>query len=166
MEKLDLDKIKTIEDVKNVLKLLDMEFYYPEDSPKYELFKKYTVIPEKPKSLEQIQKEFEDKIDAILSVTESRFKVLKENADIHYDKKTKEIFNVFETAKKNGSFPQIITQRLVFDSNLYSDINIDYSQKSAGYFKCLNVKFFLNKKPKIFFRWFLRNCFDIEWVDS
>jgi len=100
MEKLDLDKIKTIEDVKNVLKLLDMEFYYPEDSPKYELFKKYTVIPEKPKSLEQIQKEFEDKIDAILSVTESRFKVLKENADIHYDKKPKKFLMYLKPRRK------------------------------------------------------------------
>lgn len=165
MEKLDLDKIKTIEDVKNVLKLLDMEFYFPEDSPKYKLFKKYTVIPEKPKSLEQIQKEFEDKIDAILSVVESRFKILKENADIHYDKKTKEIFNAFETAKKNGSFPQIITQGLLSNLNLYSNIT-NYSQKNAGFFEYQNVKFFLNKKPKIFFRWFLRNCFDIKWVDS
>ena len=53
MTKLDVDKIKTIEDVKNVFELLDLGFYLPEDHKNYKLFKELTIQPEEPrKSLE------------------------------------------------------------------------------------------------------------------
>jgi hypothetical protein len=55
--KLDVDKIKTIKDIKNVFELLDLGFYLPEDHKDYNLFKELTIQPEEPKGISHKKQE-------------------------------------------------------------------------------------------------------------
>ena len=65
--KLDVDKIKTIKDIKNVFELLNLGFYLPEDHKNYNLFKELTIQPEEPrKSLEEIKQELDKKFEEII----------------------------------------------------------------------------------------------------
>jgi hypothetical protein len=43
--KLDVSKIKTIKDIKNVLECMSLYSYAEEDNEKYELLKEYFTIP-------------------------------------------------------------------------------------------------------------------------
>jgi hypothetical protein len=71
--KLNVDTIKTVKDVKNVFYTMDLVASMDEDNLKYEVAKEYFTIPyvapklefsTPRKSIEEIQQEFDEKIDA------------------------------------------------------------------------------------------------------
>ena len=70
--KLDISKIKTLTDVKNIFECMCLSSNASEDNEQYELIKEYFTIPNEPqelkfelprKSLEEISQEFDEKID-------------------------------------------------------------------------------------------------------
>jgi len=76
--KLDVSKIKTLTDVKNVFECMNLYSYAEEDHEKYELLKEYFTIPNEAqeikfelprKSLEEISQEFDEKIDKHIRVS-------------------------------------------------------------------------------------------------
>ena len=169
--KLDVDKIKTIEDVKNVFELLDLGFYLPEDHKNYKLFKELTIQPEEPKGIEYYQKELDKKFEEIIEQTKRNSYASKLTAERNYENKFDKIFDNFEYAVKNGFFP---VQRLF--GIAYSNVGVNNTITSnfvtkpnaigVGYWEIdPNIQVYRKTKPN----WLVKNCakifFDFVWVD-
>ncbi len=93
--KLDTSKIKTLKDVRNLFEILNMSVSLPEDNELYELAKEYFTIPNTPqefkfeyprKSLEEIQEEFDKKIDKHIEDVEYKFAQLKYYQEYQFSK--------------------------------------------------------------------------------
>ena len=170
--KLDVDKIKTIEDVKNVFELLDLGFYLPEDHKNYKLFKELTIQPEEPKGIEYYQKELDKEFEELWVKIKRKSDVSKQIAERNYEKKFDMISYNFQCAVNNGFFP---VQRL---------FGIDYSNLSAnnaithnfvikpnsigvGYWEIQpNIQVHRKTKPNRIVRYFSRLLLDFHWKDT
>jgi hypothetical protein len=176
--KLDVSKIKTLTDVKNVFECMSLYSNASEEHEKYELLKEYFTLPNEPqklelprKSLEEISQEFDEKIDDLLVKTQRKFAVSKETAEHFYNHKFNKIIENFEHAKKYGSFPLKLTldysKLTATGSNITSTFVIKQGNKHEGYYTFGSgyFRYYINKKPN----WLVRNCakifFDFTWKD-
>ena len=181
---LNVDAIKTIKDVKNVFYTMDLVASMDEDNPKYEVAKEYFTIPyvvpelefKAPrKSIEEIQQEFDEKIDKLIGTTKWNFVVSKESAEYHYDKKFSRIIENFEYAKEHGQFPYLklayTTTGLSAYTSPYTETSfvIKQGNKHEGYYTIGNQRYFryyMPDKPNRFVRFFMKTCLGFVWVDE
>jgi hypothetical protein len=177
--KLDVSKIKTLKDVKNVFECMSLISNASEEHEKYELLKEYFTIPNEPqeikfelprKSLEEISQEFDEKIDKQIGDVEYKFAQLKYYQEYQFSKKITRIIEDIEYARKNGRFPE--KHRLIYSDNLgtnnfTSSFVIKEGGKEVGYYTFGNgyLKYYMNKKPTAISRWFMKNCLSFVWVD-
>ena len=171
--KLNVDKIKTIEDAKNVFELLDLRLYFPEDHKNYKLFKELTIQPEEPrKSLEEIKHELDEKFEELWVKIKRKSDVSKQIAERNYEKKFDMISYNFEYAVKNGHFP---VQRL-FGID-YSNVGVNNAITSnfvirpnaigIGYWEIdENFRVYCKTKPNRIVRYFSRLLLDFHWKDT
>ena len=172
MTKLNVDKIKTIEDVKNVFELLDLGFYLPEDHKNYKLFKELTIQPEEPKGIEYYQKELDKEFEELWVKIKRKSDVSKQIAERNYEDKFDKISYNFQCAVKNGHFP---VQRL-FGID-YSNVSLNNAITSnfvfkpnaigAGYYQIdENFRVYRKTRPNRIVRYFSRLLLDIHWKDA
>ena len=187
MTKLNVDKIKTIEDVKNVFELLDLRLYYPEDHKNYKLFKELTIQPEEPrKSLEEIKQELDKEFGKIIEQTKRNSYASKLTAERNYENKFDKIFDNFEYAVRQGQFPRYLSLTTSGNAtigngivpNSYIDVSgslnntitsnfvIRPNAIGIGYWEIdPNIQVYRNTKPN----WLVKNCakifFDFTWKD-
>ncbi len=182
--KLDTSKIKTLKDVRNLFEILNMSVSLPEDNELYELAKEYFTIPNPPqefkfeyprKSLEEIQQEFDKKIDKHIEDVEYKFAQLKYYQEYQFSRKITKIIEDIEYAKKCGSFPIKFTGKLDYSTNLgvSSTISTNASfvvrgNTGVGYYGLDNgnYRFYMDKKPNVVFRWFVKRLMGFEWRDE
>jgi hypothetical protein len=179
--KLDVSKIKTLTDVKNVFECMNLYSYAEEDHEKYELLKEYFTIPNEPqelvgfklprKSLEEISQEFDEKIDDLIERTKNNFYKSKYIAETLYQTKFNRIIENFEYAKEHGQFPQksILTYSTPLGVNgIASTFVIKQGNKHEGYYTIGNgyLRFYMPYKPNAITRWFMNKCLSIRWVDK
>ena len=188
--KLDVDKIKTIKDVKNVFELLDLGFYLPEDHKDYNLFKELTIQPEEPrKSVEEIKQELDKKFEKIIEQYKRNSYASKLTAERKYEDKFDRISYNFQCAVNNGFFPQYLSITtsgnslttsanslftvngggLSLNNAIISNVNthnivINSNVNNVGYWESKPIfKVYFNKRPN----WLSRICakiiFDITW---
>ena len=184
--RLDVDKIKTLKDVKNVLDNLHLIGYYDADDPNDENYylSEYFTIPQEPqelkfsrprKSIEEIQQEFDEKIDKLIEKTKEKFECSNYFAGKRYNEKFDRIIQDFEYAKNNGFFPQI--QTLTLDSSKFvvngsyveSSFVIKQGNKHEGYYTNGNrryLKYYMPDKPNRLVRFFMKTCLGFYWVDE
>ncbi len=182
---LNVDAIKTIKDVKNVFYTMDLVASMDEDNPKYEVAKEYFTIPYVPpelefpiprKSIEEIQQEFDEKIDKLIETTKWNFAVSKERSEYHYDKKFSRIIQDFEYAKENGNFPLKLnlaytTSGLTAYAGPYTETSfvIKQGNNHKGYYTIGNQRYFryyMPDKPNRLIRFFMRTCLGFVWIDE
>ena len=174
--KLDVDKIKTIKDIKNVFELLDLGFYLPEDHKDYNLFKELTIQPEEPrKSLEEIKQELDKKFEEIIEQTKRKSHLYKQIAERKYEDKFDRISYNFQCAVNNGVFPHkrlfgiadcsnvsvnnAITDNFVIKSNPIS-IGVGYYQISS------DTQFWMKEKPNFIVRNCAKILLGLIWKDK
>jgi hypothetical protein len=181
--KLDVDKIKTIKDIKNVFELLDLGFYLPEDHKDYNLFKELTIQPEEPrKSLEEIKQELDKKFEEIIEQYKRNSYAHKLTAERKYEDKFDKISYNFQCAVNNGVFPRYLSLTtsgnslftvngggLSVNNAIISNVNthnivINSNVNNVGYWESKPIfKVYFNKRPN----WLSRICakiiFDITW---
>jgi len=184
--RLDVDKIKTLKDVKNVLDSIHFVGYYDPDDPNDENYylSEYFTILEEPqelkfsrprKSIEEIQQEFDGKIDALIKTTKEKFECSNYFAGKRYNEKFDRIIQDFEYAKNNGFFPQI--QTLTLDSSKFvvngsyveSSFVIKQGNNHKGYYTIGNqryLRFYMPDKPNRLVRFFMKTCLGFYWVDE
>ena len=185
---LNVDAIKTIKDVKNVFYTMDLVASMDEDNPKYEVAKEYFTIPYVPpelkfptprKSIEEIQQEFDEKIDALIKTTKEKFECSNYFAGKRYNEKFDRIIQDFEYAKEHGSFPHKLTftvgngltanNFIVSGSSVESSFVIKQGNKHEGYYTNGNrryFKYYMPDKPNMIVRFFMKTCLGFYWVDE
>jgi hypothetical protein len=149
-------------------------FYYTEDFEYFDVIKPYLDIPEKPKTLEEISQEFDEKIDKQIEDVEYKFAQLKYYQEYQFSKKITRIIEDIEHAKTYGSFPTRITignldcsKLTATGSNITSSFVIKEGGKEVGYYTFGSgyFRYYMNKKPTAISRWFMKNCLSFVWVD-
>ena len=178
--KLDVSKIKTLKDVKNVFECMCLYSNASEGYEKYELIKEYFTIPNPPqeltgfklprKSLEEISQEFDAKIDKQIEDVEYKFAQLKYYQEYQFSKKITKIIEDIEYARKNGSFPAKLdySKLTATGSNITSNFVIKEGGKEVGYYTFGNgyLKYCMNKKPTAISRWFMNKLLGFRWIDT
>lgn len=182
--RLDVDKIKTLKDVKNVLDSIRFIGYYDADDPNdenYYLSEYFTILEEPPeltfsrprKSIEEITQEFDEKIDELIEKTKRNFYAYKLTAERKYEDKFDKIFDNFEYAVKNGNFPPKL--KLTYNGNGLSAGSFETSfvikqgNKHEGYYTFGNgryIRYYMNEKPNMIVRFFMKTCLALRWVDE
>jgi len=182
--RLDVDKIKTLKDVKNVLDSIRFVGYYDADDPNDENYylSEYFTILEKPqeltfpaprKSIEEIQQEFDEKIDAQIE----KFKLCsgwsKQNAEERYNRKFDRISDNFEYAKENGNFPLKVnlayTTTGLSTGSCETSFVIKQGNSHKGYYTIGNQRYFryyMPDKPNFVSRFCMDKLLGFKWVDE
>ena len=189
--RLDVDKIKTIKDVKNVLDNLHLIGYYDADDPNDENYylSEYFTIPQERqgltfstphKSLEEISQELNEKFENLLVKTKRKFAVSKESAEYQHNRNFDRIIENFEYARENGYFPKItfISSGTLDYSKLSITGDAKYSSPSfvvkqgsnhKGYYTIGNqryFKYYMSEKPTGIVRFFMKVCLGFFWIDE
>jgi hypothetical protein len=180
--KLDVSKIKTLTDVKNVFECMNLYSYADEDHEKYELLKEYFTLPNEPqelklelprKSLEEISQEFNEKIDKQIEDVEYKFEQLKYRQEYQFSKKITRIIEDIEYARENGRPREKSTLVMNHDSlsaNSYVSSNfviksggeeVGYYTFGSGYFR-----YYKRDKPNFIVRFCMNKLLDFRWVDE
>ena len=180
--KLDVSKIKTLKDVKNVFECMCLISNASEGYEKYELIKEYFTIPDEPqelkfelprKSLEEISQEFDEKIDKHIESIKHKFAELKCHQEYYYNQKFNRIIENFEYAKEHGQFPVRLTIGKLDCSTLGVSSAVDWTTEFrigkdvVGYWDIKpNIKVYLEKKPNLIVRYFTKLLLDFTWKDK
>ncbi len=178
--KLDVSKIKTLTDVKNVFECMSLYANASEDNEQYELLKEYFTIPNEPqeikfeyprKSLEEISQEFDEKIDKQIEDVEYKFAQLKYYQEYQFSKKITKIIEDIEYARKNGSFPAKLDYSKLTATgggNITSSFVIKEGGKEVGYYTFGSgyFRYCMNKKPTAIVRFFMNKLLDFRWIDT
>jgi len=148
-------------------------FYYTEDYEYFDVIKPYLDIPKKPKTLEEIQQECEEKFDDLIERTKNSFYKSKYIAETLYETKFNRIIENFEYAKEHGQFPPklIDYSKLIVtgsSNNITSSFVIKEGGKEVGYYTFGNgyLKYCMNKKPTVIVRFFMNKLLGFRWVDE
>ena len=146
-------------------------FYYTEDFEYFDVIKPYLDIPEKPKTLEEISQEFDEKIDKRIESIKHKFAELKCHQEYLYNQRFNRIIENFEYAKEHGQFPQksILTYSTPLGVNgIASSFIIKQGNNHEGYYTIGNgyLRFYMTTKPNAITRWFMDKCLFIRWVDE
>lgn len=151
-----------------------------EDYEHFDRVKHLLIIPEEPKSLEDLSQELEEKIDVLIKTTKEKFECSKETAEYYYNERFDRIFSNFHYAKEYGYFPIIRiakTGRIDYAKLSVSnggDIGstsfvIKHGSNSKGYYTIGNgtyFKFYISDKPNMIVRFFMDKLLGFKWVDE
>ena len=151
-----------------------------EDYEYYDKVKHLLIIPEQPKTLEQIEEELNEKFENLLVKTKRKFAVSKESAEYQHNRNFDRIIGNFEYAKTQGYFPQVtfISSGTLDYSKLLVTGDVKYSSPSfvvkhgsshQGYYTIGDdgyYRFYMEKKPNMVFRWFVYKLMGFRWVDE
>lgn len=176
--KLNPEKLKGVSS--SVLPYILGCFYFKEEYEYFDVIKDYLDIPPKPKTLEQIEEELNEKFEELLVKTKRKFAVSKESAEYHHNRNFDRIIGNFEYAKTQGYFPKItfISSGTLDYSNLSVNIGsnisspcfmVKHGSSHQGYYTIGDdgyYKFYMEKKPNAFFRFFVYKLMGFRWVDE
>jgi hypothetical protein len=150
---------------------------YTEEYEYFDKIKHLLLIPEQPKSLEEIQQELDEKFEKLLVKTKRKFDVSKQSAEYHFDKKFHKINENFKHIKRWGHLPYI-----TLDPTVLSQMNgscllstgsaqqwtteFRFGKGNVGYY-CIepDVKFHMSKKPNFIVRFFMDKLLGFKWSD-
>ena len=191
-----LDPKKLAKASQSILPYLLGFIYFHEDYEYFDIIKPYLDIPEKPKTLDDIQQEFDEKIDKLIEKTKEKFEYSKVVAEKRYKYEFDKIIRDFEFAVRNGNFPvklnlacgiglSGIIRSTSPETNLYSGIIgstspetnlhvdtcfvIKQGNKHKGYYTFGNgryFKYYMDKKPNFVSRFFMDKLLGFRWVDE
>ena len=170
----DVDTTK-LTSVKYIASLFDaMGLKVSETNENFDKVKHLLIIPEKPKTLDEITQEFDEKIDELIEKTKRNFYAYKLTAERKYEDKFDKIFDNFEYAVKNGNFP--LKPKLTYGTGLSvgagsydTSFVIKQGNKHEGYYTFGNgryLRYYMPTKPNVIARFFMKTCLALRWVDE
>jgi hypothetical protein len=146
-------------------------FYFKEEYEYFDVIKPYLDIPEKPKSLDEISQELDEKIDKLIETTKEKFECSKYFAGKRYNAKFDRIIGNFEYAKEHGQFPPKLTYSnlIATGSSLETSFVIKQGSNHKGYYTMGNQRYFryyMPDKPTAIVKFFMKTCLSLVWVDE
>jgi hypothetical protein len=166
----DTTKITSIKDVEALFSAIGLRV--SETNENFDEVKHLLIIPENPKTLDEISQEFDEKMDELLVKTKRKFAVSKQTAEYHYNAKFDRIIQDFEYAVKNGNFPPKVnlTYGIGLSAGSFEpSFVIKQGNKHEGYYTNGNRKYFkyyMPTKPNMIARFFMKTCLALRWVDE
>ena len=166
----DTTKITSIKDVEAVFSAIGLKV--SETNENFDKVKHLLIIPEKPKTLDEITQEFDEKIDELIEKTKRNFYSYKLTAERKYEDKFDKIFDNFEYAVKNGNFPPKLnlTYGIGLSAGSYdTSFVIKQGNKHEGYYTFGNgryLRYYMPTKPNMIARFFMKTCLALRWVDE
>ena len=169
----DATKITSIKDVEALFSAIGMKV--SETNENFDKVKHLLVIPEKPKTLDEITQEFDEKIDELIENTKNKFHQSRYISEKLYNTKFDKIIENFEYARKNGNFP--LKLKLTYGTGLsaytspYTETSfvIKQGNNHKGYYTIGNqryLRYYMPDKPNAIVRFFMRTCLGFVWVDE
>ena len=155
-------------------------FYFKEEYEYFDVVKPYLDIPPEPKTLEQIEEELNEKFEKLIEQYKRNSYASTLTAERNYDWNFDKIFDNFEYAKTQGYFPQVT---FISSGTLdYSKLSVNagsnisspcfmvkHGSSHQGYYTIGDdgyYKFYMEKKPNVFFRFFVYKLMGFRWVDE
>ncbi len=167
----DTTKLTSIKDIEAVFSAIGMKV--SETNENFDKVKHLLIIPEEPKTLDEISQELDEKFDALIKTTKEKFECSNYFAGKRYNQKFDRIIENFEYAKEHGSFPQKFTldysQFVATGCSVESSFVIKQGKKHEGYYTNGNrryLKYYMPDKPNVIVRFFMRTCLGFVWVDE
>ena len=151
-----------------------------EDYEYYDKVKHLLIIPEPPKTLEEISQELDEKFEKLIEQYKRNSYASTLTTQRNYDWNFDRIIENFEYARENGYFPKItfISSGTLDYSNLSVNIGsnisspcfmVKHGSSHQGYYKIGDdgyYRFYMEKKPNVVFRWFVYKLMGFGWVDE
>jgi hypothetical protein len=152
-----------------------------EDYEYFDKVKHLLIIPEKPKTLEEISQELDEKFEKLIEQYKRNSYSSTLTTERNYDWNFDRIIENFEYARKNGSFPLKYTFSGTLDgSYLVSDGSggvkfsspsfvVKHGSNHQGYYTIGDdgyYRFYVEKKPNAFFRFFVYKLMGFKWIDE
>ena len=164
----------------NVLPYILGCFYFKEEYEYFDVIKDYLDIPEEPKSLDEISQELDEKFEKLIVGTKAKFECSGDFAERNYEWNFGRIIGNFEYARENGSFPKVtfISSGTLDYSKLSVNIGsnisspcfmVKHGSSHQGYYTIGDdgyYRFYMEKKPNAFFRFFVYKLMGFRWVDE
>ena len=178
--RLDVSKIKTLKDARNVFDLMKLVGYYDPEDPEddyYHLREYFTILQEPQgltfstprRSIEELQQELDEKIDALIENTKNRFKQHQIISERIYNTKFDKIFDNFEHAKKWGSFPKVVKLDLSSKCDFITTNSsfVISNSKKVGYYELVDgVRMESAVKPNRVVRFMTKWLLGWKWKDA
>ena len=174
----DTSKLTSAKDIAELLTALEMRV-----SPtckKFDKVKKFLIIPEEPKTLEEISQELDEKFEKLIEQYKRNSYSSKICAESKYERAFDRIFDNFEYAKTQGYFPKVTflsSGTLDYSKlsvNIGSNISspcfmVKHGSNHQGYYTIGDdgyYRFYVEKKPNVVFRWFVYKLMGFQWIDE
>ena len=176
--KLNPDKLKGAS--QSVLPYILGCFYFKEEYEYFDVIKDYLDIPEPHKTLDEISQELDEKFEKLIERTKGKFECSGDFAEGRYNRNFDRIIGNFEYAREYGSFPQVT---FISSGTLdYSKLSVNagsnisspcfmvkHGSSHQGYYTIGDdgyYRFYMEKKPNAFFRFFVYKLMGFRWVDE
>ncbi len=178
--RLDVSKIKTLKDARNVFDLMNLVGYYDPEDPEdehYNLREYFTILQEPQgltfstprRSIEELQQELDENIDKLIEQTKRNFYASKLTAERNYEYKFDGIIDNFEHATKYGSFPQTIKLTDAWTRGDFITTNSSFvisNSKKVGYYELVDgVRMESAVKPNPVVRFMTKWLLGWKWKD-
>ena len=151
-----------------------------EDYEYYDKVKHLLIIPEEPKSLDEISQELDEKFEKLIEQYKRNSYASTLTTQRNYDWNFDRIIENFEYARENGYFPQVtfISSGTLDYSKLSITGDAKYSSPSfvvkqgsnhKGYYTIGNqryFKYYMSEKPTGIVRFFMKVCLGFFWIDE
>jgi hypothetical protein len=151
-----------------------------EDYEYFDKVKHLLDIPEKPKSLEEISQELDEKFEKLIEQYKRNSYSSKICAESKYEREFDKIFDNFEYAKTQGYFPKVTfissgpLDYSKLSVNIGSNISspcfmVKHGSNHQGYYTIGDdgyYRFYVEKKPNAFFRFFVYKLMGFQWIDE
>jgi hypothetical protein len=167
----DTTKLTSIKDVEAVFSAIGLRV--SETNENFDKVKHLLIIPEKPKTLDEIQQEFDKKIDNLIENTKNKFYQSKYISEKLYNTKFDGIISNFEYAKEHGGFPLKLnlayTTTGLSAGSYETSFVIKQGSNHKGYYTFGNQRYFryyMKDKPNRLVRFFMKTCLGFVWVDE
>jgi hypothetical protein len=173
----DSTKLTSAKDIAELLTALEMRV-----SPtckKFDKVKKFLIIPEEPKTLEEISQELDEKFEKLIEQYKRNSYSSTLTTERNYDWNFDKIIGNFEYARENGNFPIKYTFSGTLDYsklsvNIGSNISspcfmVKHGSNHQGYYTIGDdgyYRFYVEKKPNAFFRFFVYKLMGFKWIDE
>jgi hypothetical protein len=157
-------------------------FYYTEEFEYFDVIKDYLDIPEKPKTMEEIKQELDEKFEKLIEQYKRNSYASILTAERNCENKFDRIFDNFAYAKEHGSFPQPVKWVLgtgisALDgsylisgggNNVVSwSTEFNLNSNSVGYYRIdRDIKFNMSKKPNFVVRFCMDKLLGFKWENK
>lgn len=170
---IDFTKITSVKDIAELLSGLSMKVC--DDYENFDKVKHFLIIPEEPKSLEEIAEELNEKLNKIIETFKEKSKQSQQYAEYRYNQFCERQKYDFEYAVKNGVFPHKLSFTIGDGLSVNSGSVMGYpsyelrttSSNPVGYWSIKPyIKVYLSTKPNWVVRYFSKLLLDFDWKDT